>query len=79
MRRLKLSAHDYGRLVGVTGQTIYSWEQDYSRPRQAQMAKLVAARDLGRREALAQLEMMGVGKGSSSGKGKGWKRPRRAK
>jgi len=55
-QRLGLSAEDYGRLVGVSGQTIYHWELSKSRPRRSQMAGLVAVRRLGRREALARLE-----------------------
>jgi DNA-binding transcriptional regulator YiaG len=58
--RLKLSAKDYGKLVGVSGLTIYSWESGKSRPRQKQLAALVAVRGLGRREALAKLEAMKV-------------------
>ena len=27
-KRLGLSASDYGKLIGVTGQTVYKWEQD---------------------------------------------------
>jgi len=57
-RRLKLSAADYGKVVGVSGLTIYHWEQGKSRPRKAQLAALVAARGLGRREALAKLELL---------------------
>ena len=30
--RLGLSAADYGKLVGVSGLTIYNWEQEKSRP-----------------------------------------------
>ncbi len=54
-RRLKLSAADYGKLVGVSGLTIYSWEHGKSRPRKAQLAGLVAARGIGKREAMAKL------------------------
>lgn len=54
-RRLKLSAQEYGQLIGVSGQTIYLWEQGKSRPRQAQFEALVAVRGIGRREALARL------------------------
>jgi DNA-binding transcriptional regulator YiaG len=54
--RLKLSAADYGKLVGVSGLTIYSWESGKSRPRQKQFAGLVAARGIGRREAMKRLE-----------------------
>lgn len=56
-RRLKLSAADYGKLVGVSGLTIYNWEQGKARPRKQQFAALVAVRDLGRREAVRRLEM----------------------
>jgi len=55
---LKLSAADYGKLVGVSGLTIYSWESGKSRPRKAQLAALVAVRGIGKREALAKLEVV---------------------
>lgn len=54
-KRLKLSAQEFAKLVGVSAQTVYQWEQGKSRPRKAQFASLVAVRGLGRREALAQL------------------------
>ena len=54
-KRLKLSAAEFGRLVGVSGQTIYQWEQGKSRPRKSQFAALVALRSMRRREALARL------------------------
>ena len=57
-KRLKLSAADYGKLVGVSGLTIYQWEHGKSRPRKKQFAGLVAVRNIGRREALARLEAM---------------------
>jgi DNA-binding transcriptional regulator YiaG len=57
--RLDLSAKDFGRLVGVVGLTIYSWESGKSRPRQKQLAGLAAIRRLGKREALKRLEMIG--------------------
>jgi DNA-binding transcriptional regulator YiaG len=53
--RLGLSAADYGKLVGVSGLTVYNWEHGKSRPRQAQLAALVAVRGIGKREALAKL------------------------
>jgi len=55
-RKLKLSAADYGKLVGVSGLTIYNWEHGKARPRQKQLTALVAVRGLGRRAALAKLE-----------------------
>lgn len=57
-RRLKLSAAEYGQLAGVSGQTIYLWEQGKSRPRTAQLATLVSLRKLGRRTALRQLDVI---------------------
>src|SRR5258705_8722540 len=36
--RLGLSAALYGKLIGVSGQTVYSWEHNHSRPRPTQMA-----------------------------------------
>ena len=57
-KRLGLSAADYGKLIGVTGQTIYSWEQETSRPRRAQLAPIASLRRLGKREAQARLVQM---------------------
>ena len=56
--RLKLSAADFGKLVGVSGLTIYNWEHDRVRPGKDNLATLVAIRQLGRREALAKLEVL---------------------
>ena len=53
--RLGLSAADYGKLVGVSGLTIYNWEQEKARPRKAQLTALVAVRGIGKREALKKL------------------------
>jgi DNA-binding transcriptional regulator YiaG len=54
--RLDLSAEEYGRLVGVSAQTIYSWERKRSVPRVTQRASLAAVRGLGKREARSRLE-----------------------
>lgn len=54
-KRLGLSAEHFGRLVGVTGQTVYNWEKG-KRPRPSQLRALAAIRAIGRREALARLE-----------------------
>ena len=61
--RLGLSAANYGKLVGVSGLTIYNWEHDKSRPRQAQLAALVAVRGIGKREAMMKLAELTVKKG----------------
>lgn len=54
-QRLGLSALDYGRLVGVSAQTIYGWEHSQARPRKVQLAALIAVRGIGKREALTKL------------------------
>ena len=54
-KRLGLSADAYGKLVGVSGLTIYNWEHEKARPRKAQLAALVAVRGIGKREALRKL------------------------
>jgi DNA-binding transcriptional regulator YiaG len=60
-QRLGLSAADYGKLVGVTGQTIYSWEHGLARPRKGQLPRIAALRHLGKREALARLQQQARG------------------
>jgi DNA-binding transcriptional regulator YiaG len=59
-QRLGLSAADYGRLVGVSGLTIYNWEHDKARPRKAQLAALVAVRGIGKRDAIQRLAALDV-------------------
>ncbi|MBU3650128.1 MAG: helix-turn-helix transcriptional regulator [Limnohabitans sp.] len=53
-KRLGLSAQEMGRLIGVTGQTIYAWEAGKSRPRASQLETIARVRKLGKRE-VAQL------------------------
>ena len=55
-RRLKLSAAQYGKLVGVTAQTVYLWERGKVRPGKAQFAALIEARGLTRREAVQSVQ-----------------------
>lgn len=57
-KRLGLSASDFGRLVGASGQSIYNWESGQIRPRASQMASIAAVRALGKREAAARLEAL---------------------
>lgn len=58
-RKLGLSAADYARLVGVSSLTIYNWEHGRSKPQRKQMAALAAVRELGKREAVRRLELLG--------------------
>ncbi len=54
--KLGLSAADYGKLIGVTGKTIYTWEQGNARPRGGAFGRWVALRAMGKRAALAMLD-----------------------
>ncbi|MBI1373143.1 MAG: hypothetical protein GC159_10470 [Phycisphaera sp.] len=56
--KLGLSAENYGKLVGVSGLTIYNWEAGKSRPRKKQLAGWASVRNLGKREALKRLELL---------------------
>lgn len=54
--RLGLGAEDFGRLIGVSGQSIYNWEAEKTTPRRAQLEALSALRSMGKREATRRLE-----------------------
>jgi len=56
--RIALSANDFGKLMGVSAQSIYNWESEKARPRPEQIAKLVALRAMGKREVAARLEQL---------------------
>lgn len=55
-RRLGLSAADMGRLLGVSGQSIYLWEHGKTRPRGHTMPAIAALRTLNPRQAAEVLE-----------------------
>jgi len=57
-KRLGLSAAKFGRLVGVTGHSVYSWEHGASRPRRAQLVAFGALRALGKTEVNERLEQL---------------------
>lgn len=50
-KRLGLSAHEVGLLVGASSQSVYNWEQAKARPRARHMPALSALRTLGKKEA----------------------------
>ncbi|MBN9407509.1 MAG: helix-turn-helix transcriptional regulator [Burkholderiales bacterium] len=64
-KRLGLSAAQMGQLLGVSGQTVYKWEEGEVRPRQSHFAAIAAMRAMGRREAISQLAQSGDGAGSA--------------
>lgn len=57
--RFGFSAAEMGRLLGVSGQSVYNWEAKKSVPRRAQVAAIAQLRGLGKREAAARLEAAG--------------------
>ena len=56
--KLGLSVADYGLLAGVGRQIMYKYESGQTNPRKAQIAKFVAVRDLGKREARRRLALL---------------------
>lgn len=53
--KLGLSAGEFGRLVGASGQSIYKWEQGRAIPRALQKAALGSIGGIGKREAAKRL------------------------
>ena len=53
--RLGLSADSYGKLIGVSGLSIYNWEQEKARPRESSIEALTSIRGIGKREAARRL------------------------
>jgi len=54
--RFGFSAAEMGRLIGVSGQSVYNWENRKAVPRRSQVAALAQLRGLGKRAAVARLE-----------------------
>jgi DNA-binding transcriptional regulator YiaG len=50
-KRLGLSAHQCGVLLGASGQSVYKWEDGKARPRAKHMPAIAALRTLGRKQA----------------------------
>jgi hypothetical protein len=56
--RLGLSAADFGKLIGVSAQSIYNWESEKARPRAGQITRVAQLRVMGKREARAELRKL---------------------
>ena len=54
-KRLGLSAHDCGLLLGASGQSVYKWEEGEVRPRAKHMPAIATLRAMGKKEANARL------------------------
>ena len=62
-KRLGLSATDFGKLLGVSAQSIYNWERELSNPRSEELSRLAALRGIGKREAAERLKQLRSPKG----------------
>ena len=69
-KRLKLTREEFGRILGVSANTVYLWETGKVTPRGKSRAALVGVRDVGAREARRLLEVAG-------GNGRAGKRARK--
>jgi len=54
-KRLGLSAAEAGRLLGVSDQSVYKWENGKTRPRASQFAAIAELRSLSKKQAAARL------------------------
>jgi DNA-binding transcriptional regulator YiaG len=57
-KRLGLSAAAVATLLGVSGQSVYKWEEGKTRPRASQLHAIAALRKMGKREATARLKAL---------------------
>jgi DNA-binding transcriptional regulator YiaG len=53
--KLGLSAKDYGKLVGVTGLTVYHWEAGRAKPTRKRLKEIANIRTMGKAEATRRL------------------------
>ncbi len=49
-KKLGLTANEMGALLGVSGQSVYKWEQGKAKPRASQMQAIAAVRKLGKKQ-----------------------------
>jgi DNA-binding transcriptional regulator YiaG len=54
--KLGISKTEYGRLLGISGRTVGSWENGLARPTAEQIRDIVGIRNLGKREVRSRLE-----------------------
>jgi DNA-binding transcriptional regulator YiaG len=55
---LGLSADEFGKLLGVSAQSVYNWELEKARPRAEQVGRIAALRGIGKREAAERLKQL---------------------
>jgi DNA-binding transcriptional regulator YiaG len=69
-KRLGLSAADLGKLLGVTGQSVYNWEAKKATPRREQVAAIAALRGVGKKDVRARLEQLADAPAANAAKGR---------
>jgi DNA-binding transcriptional regulator YiaG len=74
-RRLGVSQHALGRLVGVSGGAVVQWERGRSTPSEQNRGQLIGLRKLGRRDVKRLLATMPQAAGKGAGRRR--RRPRR--
>lgn len=57
-KRLGLSADEFGRLVGATGQAVAGWERGTSKPREKYLPAIAELRGVGKREVAKRLDAL---------------------
>ena len=67
--RIDCSASEYGKLLGVSAQTIYQWERGKTRPRKPQLAALAKLRTIGKKEARERLRLLLQKEGDGNNRG----------
>ncbi|MES2976273.1 MAG: helix-turn-helix transcriptional regulator [Pseudomonadota bacterium] len=60
-KRLGLSAAEAAAIIGVSGQSIYKWEDGKARPRASQLPGIAALRGLSKKQAAAKLAELAGG------------------
>lgn len=55
-QKLGLSANEMGQLLGVSGQSVYKWEQGKAKPRASQLKAIASIRHIGKKQAHAMLK-----------------------
>ncbi len=58
-QRLGLAAPAFGKLLGVSDQTVYKWENGKTRPRADHLQAFAVVRKMGKEQARARLEQLG--------------------
>ena len=66
-KRLGLSAEAFGKLIGVSGLTVYKWESGKVHPRASQLPAIAVVRKMGKRKAQAMLNTVELRRDGSSG------------